>query len=320
MVTELILFLLGLYMLVKSSNLIVKGSTSLAHKLGVSALVIGLTVVAFGTSLPELVVNIFAAINNNPDLIFGNIIGSNIANILLVLGISAIVGTVTIRYTTVWKTIPFALVSSFILFILVSKVFIGDFEGPYLTRINALILLALFGMFIYSVLEMIKNEKSKVPLLKPEKDDNYKIALKLLLGIVGIFIGAKLVLEGVINLSRIFGISEFLISATAIALGTSLPELAVSINAVLKGKVDLAVGNIIGSNIFNILWVLGIAALIRPIKIPDFILFDISVMFFATLLLFVFIFVRKKHQLTRKSGIVFVILYLLYISFILIRG
>jgi len=320
MVIEILLFFLGLYLLVKCSHLIVEGSSSLAQKLGVSSLVIGLTVVAFGTSLPELVVNIFAAINNNPELIFGNILGSNIANILMVLGISAIVGTITIKYTTVWKEIPFALLSSFILFILISKIFIGDFEGPYLTRINALILLSLFAMFLYYILETIKNEKSKAPLLKPEHYNSYRIWLKIITGIVGLFFAGKFVVEGVVFLSSSLGVGEFLISATAIALGTSLPELAVCINAIFKNKIDLAIGNIIGSNIFNILWVLGIVSLIRPIRIPDFILFDISVMFFATLLLFIFMFVLKKHELNRKTGIVFLILYITYIVYILLRG
>ena len=320
MVIEVLLFFLGLYLLVKCSHLIVEGSSSLAQKLGVSSLVIGLTVVAFGTSLPELVVNIFAAINNNPDLIFGNIIGSNIANILMVLGISAIVGAITLKYTTIWKEIPFALLASFILFVLISKIFIGNFEGPYLTRINALILLGLFAMFLYYILETIKNEKSKVPLLEKEQESNYKTWLKIIAGVVGIFFAGKFVVEGVVFLSSVLGVGEFLISATAIALGTSLPELAVCINAILKKKVDLAVGNIIGSNIFNILWVLGIVALIRPIKIPNFNLFDISVMFFATLLLFIFMFVLKKHELNRKTGIVFLILYVAYIAYILFRG
>ncbi len=318
MVIEYILFVIGIYLLVKSADAIVDGSSTLAKNLGVSTLIIGLTVVAFGTSLPELVVNIIAVLNGSSEIVFGNIIGSNMANILLVLGVSAIVGKVSIKIPTVWKQIPFALFAAFILFVLSGRIFLeGDVS--YLNKTDGLILLSFFGVFLYYIFQKMREDKSRLEIEDHFEHSNKEIVLKLFFGLIGIYFGGRWVVDGAIFIASQLGVGEFLISATIIALGTSLPELAVGINAVRKGKTDLAVGNVIGSNIFNILLVMGIVPLINSVAIPSFVLFDIALMFFATLLLFIFMFIGPKRELWKKEGIVFVLLYVFYIIYLIGR-
>lgn len=318
MLITYILFAIGIYLLIKSADWIIDGSSSLAKKLGVSSLIIGLTVVAFGTSLPELIVNIFAAIKGAGEISFGNIIGSNISNILLILGITAVISNIKLKSETIWKQIPFALLASFIFFALVSK---NLLNGTPLTWGDGLVLLSIFAIFIYYVFETAAKDKKKhIGFPKGSNETNLRIISKLTFGIVGIYLGGKWVVEGAILMASQLGLSEFLISATIIAIGTSLPELVVSIVAVLRKNVDLAVGNIIGSNIFNILWVFGIIPFIAPIAIPSFVIFDIGIMFLATLLLFILMFVGKKHGLNRRGGIILILFYVAYIAYIIARG
>lgn len=313
MVITYVLFVLGLFLLVKSADWIVDGSSSLANKLGVSSLIIGLTVVAFGTSLPELVVNIFAAMEGAGEVSFGNIVGSNIANILFVLGIAAMIGNIKIKSDTVWKEIPFALLAGFMLFAL-------TWGKEFFTRNDGLVLLGLFVLFLYYVFISAREDRKKIELIEDVDERNSRIVLKLILGLIGIYFGGRFVVDGAIAAASALGLSEFLISVTVIAIGTSLPELVVCVMAVLKKNVDLAVGNIVGSNIFNVLWVFGVIPFISPISIPSFIGFDIAVMFLVTLLLFVFMFIGERGELSKTEGIVFVLFYILYIWFVVIRG
>ena len=313
-----LLFVVGLYLLVKSADWIVDSSSSLAKKLGVSSLIIGLTVVAFGTSLPELFVNILATLKGAGEFSFGNIVGSNIANVLLILGVTALITNVKVKSSTVWREIPFALLAAFVFFVLTSKIFFG--EGDIFTRADGLILLSLFAMFIYYIYQMSRKDKKNIGLVKKVEVSNWRIGIMLVLGLVGIYFGGKWVVEGAVFIAGQFGLSEYLISATIVAFGTSLPELVICVFAALKKNMDIAVGNIIGSNIFNILWVFGIIPFIGVIKIPPFVGLDIGIMFLVTLLLFVFMFVGKRHGLSRKEGIIFLSLYVLYIVYLIIRG
>ncbi|NPE26884.1 calcium/sodium antiporter [Methanococcoides sp. SA1] len=317
MITYL-LFVIGIFLLIRSADWIVDGASSLARKFGVSALVIGLTVVAFGTSLPELVVNIFAAVGGNGGVAFGNIVGSNIANILLVLGVSALITSIPVKNETIWNEIPFAMLAAFVLFVLAGE-FFGTGEG-FLTRSGGMILLGMFAIFLWHVFMTTRKDRKKIGL--PENSDEPKTTIiwKIVLGLVGIYFGGKWVVDGAVLMAGQLGLSEFLISATIIAVGTSLPELVVSVVAAKKGNIDLAVGNVVGSNIFNVLWVFGIIPFFGKVLIPEFVLFDIAVMFFATLLLFIFVFVGKKGELSKTEGIVFLMLYGLYIWFLIWRG
>jgi len=214
--------------------------------------------------------------------------------------------------------IPFALLVSFVLFALSSRVFF-DREG-YLMVGDAFILLSLFVAFLYYVFKMASKGNSRLAIGSVEDMPNWRVSLKLIAGLVGIYFGGLWVVDGAVFIAGQFGLSEFLISATIIAIGTSLPELVVSVVAVMRGNVDLAVGNIVGSNIFNVTWVLGIVPLIAPLKIPAFVGFDIGVMFLATLLLFILMFVEGNYELRRRDGVVFVLFYILYVGFLITRG
>jgi cation:H+ antiporter len=324
MVIEYSFLFIGILFLIVGAKLIVGGSSSLAKKFRVSTLVIGLTIVAFGTSLPELVVNVFAALEGSSGVAFGNVIGSNIANILLVLGIVVVITPVKVRYSTTWKEIPFSFLAIFVLFILSNYFFFKNPGGYFLTRASGIILLCFFGAFMYYVVESTlkhKNQsKKKEHELEIPKHNNLTIAIMIILGLVGLYFGGRWVVEGAVFIAQQFGLSEFLISATIIAVGTSLPELVTGITAALKGDIDLAVGNSIGSNIFNIFWILGLTALIAPVLIPTFINFDIFFLMGITVLLFLFMFIGKKRELGRFKGITMIILYISYLVIIATRG
>lgn len=319
---EYILFFVGIFLLLKGADYLVEGSSSLAKKFGIPTLVIGLTIVAFGTSMPELVVNILASIKGNGDIAFGNIVGSNIANILLILGITAIITNLKVQHTTTWKEIPFSLLAAIVLFVFVNTLVLDGLELSYLLRFEAILLLLFFIIFLYYIVELTKRNRSQMKdkNMEIKKLSGLKITFYILFGLVGLYLGGKLVVDGAVSLARLFGMSEYFISLTIIAVGTSLPELITSIIAALRKDMDLAVGNIIGSNIFNILWILGVSALITPLKIPRFAIVDLSILLGVTLLLFLFMFVGKKHELERKQGIIFVLIYVAYIVYLLLRG
>jgi cation:H+ antiporter len=327
---EYILFVLGIVLLIKGADYLVKGSSSLAKKLGIPTLIIGLTIVALGTSTPELVVNILAALKGSTEVAFGNIIGSNIANILLVLGIVAIICPIKVKSSTIWKEIPFALLGVVVLFVASNYFLIDKITINSLTRVSGIIFLCFFLIFIYYAFGLAKRHKVQLDQGKKEvikhqdidieKHKNITIFLMVLGGLIGLYFGGKWVVEGAIFMAQQLGLSEFLISVTIIALGTSLPELVTGITAAKKKDTELAVGNSVGSNIFNIFWILGITAIIAPIAIPNFINLDIVFLGIATFLLFLSLFIGKKHELERWQGYVFVILYIAYIAFIIIRG
>ncbi len=320
---EYILFVVGIALLIKSADYIVEGSSILAKKLGVSALVIGLTIVAFGTSLPELIVSIIATLKGSGDIVFGNIIGSNMTNTLLILGAMALFTSLKVKNSTTWKEIPFSFLAVLVLFIFAMGSFLNKSGGEYLSRTDGIILILFFSIFLYYVFEIAK--KNKEIIVETQENDFKKLSNTTLLlmivgGLIGLFLGGKWTVDGAVAIASAFGLSEFLISATIIAIGTSLPELITSIVAALKKNVDLALGNIIGSNIFNIFWVLGLTAIIQPLKFPEFIAIDLIILLFATFLLFLFMFTSWKHRLDRWEGIVFLLIYASYIINLIIRG
>ena len=319
---EYIYFILGIIFLLKGADFLVDGSSSLGKRLGISSLVIGLTIVAFGTSMPELVVNVLAALKGATEIAFGNIIGSNISNILLVLGITAIIANIKVERATTWKQMPFALLAVVVLFIISNKYIITGSEVFSLNRVDGLILLAFFSIFIYYVIDLAMKSKSKAVKkeLKFDKRSYSNITFLIVLGLIGLYFGGKWTVDGAVYIASQLGLSQFLISATVVAIGTSLPELMTSVVAATKGKVDLAVGNIIGSNIFNIFWILGLTSLISPIFIPSFINIDIIILLLVTLVLFFAMFVGKRHQLDRWQGWAFVLFYIIYIAFLIWRG
>ncbi|MFT4312898.1 MAG: calcium/sodium antiporter [Candidatus Woesearchaeota archaeon] len=320
---EYVLFILGIILLLKSADYLIEGSSSLAQKMGVSTLVIGLTVVAFGTSLPELLITIIAALQGSGDIAFGNIIGSSMSNTLLILGIMALITSLQVKSSTTWKEIPFSFFAVFLLFIFALSSLLNTSEETLLSRMDGILLLVFFSIFVYYVYTIAQKDKRLIKETqneKPQKHSNVTSISMILGGLIGLFFGGKWTVDGAVIIAQNFGLSEFFISATIVAIGTSLPELITAIVAAIKKNIDLAVGNIIGSNIFNILWVLGLTAVITPIRFPYFVLLDLLMLLGATFLLFIFMFTGGKHKLDRWEGIIFLCCYVSYIVFLVMRG
>lgn len=318
---EYILFVVGIFLLLKGADYLVDGSSSLAKKFGIPTLVIGLTIVAFGTSMPELIVNVIAALGGKGDIAFGNIVGSNIANILLILGITAIITPLKVQHSTTWKEVPFSLLAVVVLLICTNTFFLDGLTNNTILRSEGLIMILFFSIFLYYVFELTRKGKDnlKDDKLEIHRLTTTKIALFILGGLIALYFGGKWTVEGAVAIAKLLGMSEYFISLTIVAVGTSLPELVTSIIAAKKGDADMAVGNVIGSNIFNIFWVLGISTIITPLAIPTFATIDLLVLLATTFVLFAFMFVGKKHELERWQGIVFVIAYLAYLIHLIIR-
>jgi len=307
-----ILFVLGFVFLIKGADFLVDGASSIARKLKISTLVIGLTIVSFGTSAPELVVNIISSVQGQGDLAIGNIIGSNISNILLILGISAIICSLCVSRGTVWKEVPLSLLAILIVGVLVNDALIDRVPGSILTRIDGIILLAFFVIFIYYTFGIAKvkgEEKDRMIKMHP----TYLSIIMILVGLAGLTFGGKWIVDGAIQIATQLGVSEAIIGLTIVAIGTSLPELATSAIAAYKKRVDIAVGNVVGSNIFNLFWILGISATIKPLQFSPALNRDVIVCIIATFLLFMFMFIGKRQELEKWQGGIFVGLYIAYI-------
>jgi len=313
-----ILFILGFVFLIKGAGYLVDGSSSIAKRFGISNLVIGLTIVSFGTSAPELLVNIVASFKGASDIGIGNILGSNIANIFLILGVAALIYPLKIKKATTWRGIPLNFLAAIVLFLMANDVLIDKAPESILTRIDGLILMLFFVIFIYYAVGLARTEKNNGQNYK--KKSMPTALLMITVGVVGLALGGQWVVDGAMVIARNFGLSEALIGLTIVAVGTSLPELATSAVAAYKRNTDIAIGNIVGSNIFNIFWVLGLSATIRPLPFSQMINTDILVFVFATILLFLFSFTGGKRRIERWEGGLFVVAYIVYIVFLVIRG
>jgi cation:H+ antiporter len=323
----------GLVVLILGAESLVRGASSLAAKLRVSALVIGLTVVAFGTSAPELTVSLLSAIQGSADLAVANVVGSNIVNILLILGISAIIIPLSVKSSTVWKEIPFALLGVFLVFTMANDSLFDDLPLNAITRTDGIALLALMAIFMYYIFGIAKSDRDKTADAKVEaslakdrgggvKQFGLPASIGLsVLGLAGLVLGGRLLVSGATDIAKAAGLSEALIGLTVIAVGTSLPELATSVVAALRKHADIAIGNVVGSNIFNVFFVLGVSGTVAPLPISSALNFDIIVSIAATLLLLLFVFTgRLKRRLTRWEGVVFVLLYVAYVIYLVARG
>lgn len=314
-----ILFPLGFVFVIKGADFLVTGASSLAKKLKVSDLVIGLTVVAFGTSAPELVVNVIASLQDRAEIAIGNILGSNIANILLILGVAAVITELKIQKGTVWKEIPLSLLAALLVGVMANDALVDGMNFSLLTRSDGLALLAFFIIFMYYTFGIAKNGNEDIP--DGTKEFSIPASLGLIaLGLTGLVFGGKWVVDGAVMLALAMGVSESLVGLTIVAVGTSLPELATSAVAALKKKADIAVGNVVGSNIFNIFFVLGISSVIKPLPFSPASNVDIGLTIGASLILFALMFVGKKHHLTRWEGLTFLAIYASYIGYLIMRG
>lgn len=320
MIWSVILVLVGLWILLVGAEMLVKGTASLSKKAGIPPLVIWLTIVAFGTSAPEFAVNIFSSLQGNTDIALGNIIGSNIANILLVLWISAAIVDLKVQHSTTWKEVPFAILSVGMLLLMGSDVLLDNGAVNVISRIDWFVFLSFFLIFMYHIVQLFRSNDGSQ---EQEKIDVYSYSVSILLTIIWLLclvFGWKLLVDQAVILAKSAGLSEMLIWLTIIAVWTNTPELATSIVAARKGHADIAIGNVVGSNIMNILWILGISSIIHPLPVNSIVYTDMFVCLIVTVLLFVFIFVWKKHVFQRWQWFLFVGLYIVYTIFILWRG
>lgn len=313
-----LLLLLGFVFLIKGADLLVDGSSSIAKRFGVSDLIIGLTIVSFGTSAPELLVNIIASLNGAGDIGIGNILGSNIANIFLILGVSALIYPLKVKRQITWKEIPLNFLAALVLFVMANDALIDGASESLLTRIDGLILFSFFAIFMYYTVHLARSEKHLVEATASRPF--WKAGLMTIVGILGLAYGGQWVVDGAVQIASSFGLSEALIGLTIVAVGTSLPELATSGMAAYKKNTDIAIGNVVGSNIFNIFWVLGLSAVIKPLPFAEIINTDILVFLAATVLLFIFSFTNGKQQIARLEGGIFLFAYIAYIVFLVFRG
>lgn len=314
MFISILLAIIGLGLIILGAHILVDGSSSLAKKYNVSNIVIGLTVVAFGTSTPEMVVSIYAAITKNADIAIGNAIGSNIFNIFGILGISALIFPLTVLGNTVFKEIPMSLLAAVVLTILLNDIFFQNGSADILSRSESIVFLLFFAIFLYYIFHLIKNSKDDEQL-------NIKIMSKLKsilwigAGIIGLVIGGKLFVDQIMNMALSFGISQSILGLTVVAVGTSLPELATSVVAAYKKNSDIAVGNVVGSNIFNIFFILGVSGTIYPLPIGNITNIDLFVCCGASILLYFFSLYMGKLKIGRAEGLFLLICYFLYLGF-----
>jgi len=306
-----ILIIIWFVLLIKWADFLVDGASSLAKKLHIPDIVIWLTIVAFGTSAPELVVNVVGSLDGANDMVLGNIVGSNIANILLILGLTAGIKSLSIPKSTVWKEIPFALLGALVLAILINDQYFNYASFSSLSAADGVILLCFFVIFMYYTFSIAQQNDDNQDQIK--EMSHPKSALFVLWGIIWLTFGGNLVVENAVQLATMRWWSEKLIGLTILAIGTSLPELATSMVAVTKWQTNIAVGNIVGSNIFNVFFVLGITALISPVTFNPMNNTDIVMNLIVHIFLFSFLFIGKKRTLQRWQGVAFVILYVAFL-------
>ena len=305
-VLQIVFLALGFFLLVKGADWFVDGASGLARKLGIPQLVIGLTIVAMGTSLPEAAVSISAALRGNAEITIGNIVGSNILNILIILGVTALIATLKVADSTVRYEIPFMIVVTFVLLWL-------GYTGGQVTWLEGVILWVLFLLYLRYLYMMAK--KGKEEEREVEQLSTAKIIGLILAGVVMIVAGSNFAVEGASNLAKALGISQRFIGLTIVALGTSLPELVTSVSAARKHNADIAIGNIVGSNIFNILFLVGTTALITPVTFASGFVVDTLIAAAVGILLFVC--VARTKELRKKAGIVMLLAYILYFLYLL---
>lgn len=310
------LLLVGFGVLIKGADFLVNGSSSLAKKMNVSNLAIGLTVVAFGTSTPELIVSVLAAVNGQNDASFGNIIGSNNFNLMFILGIAGLIYPLIVQRSTVKYEVPLSILAAVVLFILVNDGMLWGSETNILSRVDAIILLVFFGGFMLYIVRTMKNNSD----LDQDDVKIFSTPLSILFVVLGLAMligGGKLVVDNAIEIAHHFGMSEKLIGLTILAAGTSLPELVTSCVAAYRKNTDIAIGNVIGSNIFNIFFILGITGTIQPLEYSTAMNFDLVILVICTLVLMVFMFTLNTRKLDRWEALILLLAYFSYTAYLI---
>lgn len=314
MLVEILLVILGFVLLIFGADALVKGASALAKRLNMSDLAIGLTIVAFGTSAPELVVSSVASLQGQSDLILGNVLGSNLFNLMMILGIVGLIKPITVQKSMVWIEIPISLAVIVVLYVL-SNSFFGTDKGV-LTSLDAFILLVLFAGFMFYIYKGLSKE-STVEATPAVVMSNVKMILFIVFGLGGLVYGGHLVVTNATDMALEFGISEKVIGLTIVATGTSLPELVTSIVAALKKNADIAIGNVIGSNIFNVLLIVPVSALIKPIAYNASFNFEMYLLVGATLFLFIAMFSGKAKRLDRWEALLLLVGFVVYTGYMI---
>ena len=311
------LFVLGFVFLIKGADLLVAGASSIGRRLNISEMVLGLTIVSFGTSLPELLVTTVASISGHSELGLGNILGSNVSNVLLILGITALVRPLPIPRDTYFIEVPFSLLGALLLGFLANSNLFATGENM-ISRFDGIVLLYFFSLFMIYIFVISRGKKREIE----DKQISFsykKSLLQIAIGISGLYFGGDWVVGGAMEIAHIFELSEGVIGITILAVGTSLPELVTSAVAAYKNNTSMAVGNAIGSNIFNILWILGLTSVISPLKYVATSNNDILMVLVSTSALITAVIIGKRPEISRGEGAVFLIIYITYISVVALR-
>lgn len=311
----LLLLIVGIFVLVRGADVLVDGSQSLAKRVGVSDIFIGLTVVAFGTSLPELFVSLQSSLSGNAELAIASVLGSNIFNILVVISLCALIAPLTIKKQLVWREIPIGLLAVLLLFTMGNDKALDGAVSSTISSSEGLTLLVFFALYIgYMFVQSLKLEVPTSVITK--KYSMQKSIAYILLGLIALILGGKIVTESAITLGGLLGISQGLIGLSIVAIGSSLPELVTAVVAMRKGNPDIAIGNVVGSNIFNILFVLGITAFIQPLSVNEFASIDMFVVALASFILFAIMFVGIRRTIEKSQAILMLGIYLVYMLYI----
>jgi cation:H+ antiporter len=315
---DALVLLAGLVVLIKSADFLVAGASSIAGRLGISSLVIGLTIVSFGTSMPEMLVTMVSGLRHNADLAIANVIGSNIANVLLVLGVAAIVRPLTVHDSTVVSEIPFSLTAALLVGFLANAALFSSMPELSISRLDGGILLFFFVLFMLYVFK-ISREKGEGGWDESVDLGTGRSLAYIALGIVGLYFGGGWVVDGAVGISLWLGVDDALIGLTIIAVGTSSPELVASAVAAYRNQSDIAVGNVVGSNIFNLLWVLGITSSLVELPFEVISNTDLMMVIASSSLIIIALAISKNNTVQRTHGIVFVSLYAAYVAYVVAR-
>ncbi|MBG9444349.1 calcium/sodium antiporter [Cytobacillus firmus] len=315
-----ILLIIGFSLLIAGANFFVDGASKIAGFLKISPLLVGLTIVAFGTSSPEATVSILAALDGNADVAIGNVVGSNIFNITLVVGVTAMIFPLKVESATIRKEIPFTLLATAALMIFISDAYLDSISSNMVSRSDGLVLLLIFAVFIYYLFEVARENRSSTGSspVKTSTSQWTKQSLLTIAGLAAIIFGGDLVVKSSTEIALSLGMSKTLVGLTIVAIGTSLPELVTSVAAAIKKESEIALGNIVGSNIFNILFVLGASAAISPLPVDPKMFIDITLLILITLVLLIFS--RSHYAIGKYEGGFLAVSYIMYLIYIIMRN
>ena len=317
MLLSIVAFLAGIVLVILGADWLTKGASGIARRFGVSELVIGLTIVALGTSLPELVISVGSAIKGSPGIALGNVVGSNIFNGLFILGVAAVITPIKFNARMLTREIPFNLLASVVLLLLSGSMLVGGASGEYITRYSGLLLLCFLAVFIRYTFSIPATDETEEP---GNTMSIGKVVMLIIGGLAALIFGGNIFVDGATEVARVLGMSEAVIGITIVSAGSSLPELAVSVNAARKGNVGIALGNVLGSNILNIFFILGCSATITPISLDGFSYVDYYVLLASSLLIYIVSRFGGKSVITRLEGMLLVAGYVAYTTYLIMRA